>query len=468
MTYYLYKPLKNQIGSAFTDNLDFTIEKENIVYDDEREPHKIPMYKTMMQLYYSIIVKVVAAEDNLINKDKNKIVETDDNQIIETTIPKDKKIRRICNNLIFIDVPRIKLLYFPKSLKYSCFTESCKYNIQIFKNGKLLILCFNTGGRDITYPKLINDDSKFIEWLQLLCDIIRDNNCTQLLLCGHSNGMSSATIITFFLLCLKNKIFYEKYNKIIENELFTKLYELNLNLILQTIDIYLVGSAGFPVIFSNKDEFKLFYDELEGRYLHIGLTEPLTIEKLYDNFELHIMISRINSSINIINRLNIDLITRINEYINYINQRNIRYDTKIDEFSKNIDHFIYLLQRIILCINTEYMISFIHHKEYDTLYNNCMIFLNFIYKIKNFDSKYYNIDGYMAPYYDYKNNIIFNNYKFALYQYDYSTNNICYIKMINDKIDNMNYNDMYSTRIHGLLFYRDSLWSYLFNTLDRK
>ena len=189
-----YLQLQKQFGGRFDNSPDFSIETEKICFEDVRAPHTIPMYNTMMQLFFSIAPKVAKAQDKFINMAKELIKPDDKPTQIETTVIKDTDFKiKICNQDVNYTKPRIRLLYFPSSIIIPCFFTGCFHYVQIFQNAKVLILCFNVGERIIDFENPISKP-QFICWLNNLKNIIQESGCEQMLFCGHSNGMSASTI----------------------------------------------------------------------------------------------------------------------------------------------------------------------------------------------------------------------------------------------------------------------------------
>ena len=113
----------------------------------------------------------------------------------------------LCGEMVTITAQYKDLIYFPNSLNITCFTPGCKTtnnSVHTFQIGLELIICFNVGS--IKYNSdLVNTPIMFQTWLDQLLKILNTNTINRILLCGHSNGMSSATIVAFMLLYVKNR-----------------------------------------------------------------------------------------------------------------------------------------------------------------------------------------------------------------------------------------------------------------------
>ena len=90
---------------------------------------------------------------------------------------------------------------------------------------------------------------------------------------GHSRGFVMNTIISFVMICysnitnynyFKNRNYFEGNIEILYNFVRTRTLTIN-----NTESINVCGTGGFPVLFKNIDDFKIYYDAIDGRYLHI-------------------------------------------------------------------------------------------------------------------------------------------------------------------------------------------------------
>jgi hypothetical protein len=247
-------------------------------------PHQVPIFKELMRIYLGIMPKIIVASEG----QKNGTITHGQDKKITTTY------KKFYNEDIKIYIEPIKLDYIDSNT-YFCFTPGCntaKQGIHIFKLNKRLVIAFSTG-RTSNDDSLIIENQKqnFYKWIQYIINIIGVHSIDNILLCGHSNGMSSATIITFLLLYLQellkfnnnqtNKIdkFKNMFNKYFSEyaeqlDIFNNLSHIatqnNKSNIINT-QLYLVGTAGFPVIFDALNQYNFFYNLLNKTYLHIGL-----------------------------------------------------------------------------------------------------------------------------------------------------------------------------------------------------
>jgi hypothetical protein len=260
-------------------------------YGSCRPPRRINMYYDMVSIYFGVINKAL------------KYCSLDPSRIeVSSSLATSKYQKEILSDQSMSakpDIsapPRQNLQYLKdQSMVSNCFIFGCEKTIQFFQSNQTLVICFNTGS--IHYPNgdlvYIQNMAKFILFLEnLKQELIVIKGTTReipinIVLCGHSNGMASATIISMALLYLQildetilqqfHTIFM-KYiqdnSKLLEsddNKLFDVLKLLKpewSSSILNNCNLYVVGSGGFPVIFFKEEQFRLYYNLLRGRYLH--------------------------------------------------------------------------------------------------------------------------------------------------------------------------------------------------------
>jgi hypothetical protein len=287
-----YFNLKNQKGG------NIVLPNSNIDYNDSRPPHEISMYKNMFEIYLGLAPKLLQPnlklDDDRTNNDFSTITTSgpDKDYIINNDNNKFKI--NICGYEKEIILIRKDILFYKKSKEYECFTIGCTNKTYLLKLDNIIILFFPLGY--VSSPLIITEEKhieNFINWLNNIKPFIEENK--QLLLCGHSNGMSSAVKISFIFLFLANKIDLTKeiFQHIFCNN--KKLFD-QLELIksqwtfLQNIDIYVTGTGGFPVLFYESNQFEEYYNLMSGKYLHIvsGFGNDY-IELLYkeNNYELY-------------------------------------------------------------------------------------------------------------------------------------------------------------------------------------
>ena len=260
--------------------IDSTI---SIPYEDTTPPHEIQMYRDMVTIYFGVIKKTMAVFSGDFDKSKMSNVKF---SVYGTVRPRSPRVSRT--------MPTIN---YDNSFigKLACFITGCIHGIHFFvSNNNKLIITFG-GGK--TYSKYyrtfknIKDLQNLIHFLDHLKQIIETKDIDEILLCGHSNGMSSATITSFILLYLKLNgeefvqfctlfnIYIQNNSKVIEpiddptkDQLFDYLNRVKSDwvVITQNIKIFVVGTGGIPVIFFTEEQFSTYYNLLNGRYLHLA------------------------------------------------------------------------------------------------------------------------------------------------------------------------------------------------------
>lgn len=314
---YLDKILNKTTDIIQQIKIPLSIEETDDVkkIDEIKPPHKEPIFKKLMKIYLAIMSKVIKTEGSKI-KDENFTVG-------------NKTVNYISSN------------------KYFCsfMEDTNKRGVHLFSLDNMLIICF--ADNDHYEPNTLIDtfhlprtnqynerlaeqepieNNPFYIWILHIIGVINNENITSILLCGHSDGMRSATTITVLLFYLKlymsnpeqhtdkkstlNKVkdIYAPMGNILYEQVFTaleKIGENNKESKLKSIDLYLVGTGGRPNMLDwlSADFLSKL---LNGKYLHIGLCNKegiidgymgpknkmgeisYTILKIYDNYKYHI------------------------------------------------------------------------------------------------------------------------------------------------------------------------------------
>ena len=260
--------------------IDSTI---SIPYEDPTPPHEIQMYRDMVTIYFGVIKKTMQVFSGYFNRSKMSNVKFSSYDRVSTS-----------GNIVSRTMPTINYDQ-PLDGKLMCFTTGCQYGIHFFiSNNDKLIITFGVGE---TYSKYYNtfkniQDLNYLKtFLNHLKLIIDTKSIVEILLCGHSNGMSSATITSFILLYLKLNgeefvhfctlfnVYIQNNSKVIEevddptkDQLFDHLNRVKSDWVerIQGIKIFVVGTGGIPVIFFTEEQFSTYYNLLNGRYLHLS------------------------------------------------------------------------------------------------------------------------------------------------------------------------------------------------------
>ena len=469
--------------------------------NDNRPPHEVPLYRRMMQLYLGIIPKVIASGGHLRNETGQNIKSTDAITIIRTATQK-KDTWDLCGKTVTITAVYKDLMYFPNSLNITCFTPGCgnnyTNNVHTFQIGTEIIVCFGVGSTDSNMI-IVDMPIMFQKWLDQLLIILNTNRINRILLCGHSNGMSAATIVAFILLYIKDQQIIRLFPEIYEHnkELFNYLDSIRKKwTILKNIELFVVGTAGFPVLFSTQEQFNLFYEMMGGRYLHIVSSHlPYdNLQNLYDMCGFDRKFDRIDTNITIISgfvQFNDDPKTYLSDIYNklihiskiislYPHKVHKGFISEYKEFKIPLDFFKSHIEKIKEPINnifkeilktegqfdelkidpkfTKYYRTYL--SQYKSVLNQLKItfaaIIHYIAKIEDYIKypKQYNIDGYTSQVF-YNN---FNNFKLAIY-----TSNNCFAEMVIGviPIGNYIYKDEDSS-LHQFSSYRDVIYSYFF------
>ena len=159
-----------------------------------------------------------------------------------------------------------------------------------------MFICFGTGERYLDIRSLdhavrLDNEHQYVkrdtvnkglfyEFLKKINSI----NISNIILCGHSNGMNSAIVTAFILQAIRIPDFCEKNHRIIGSWIDDiKSWRAEFNILIDK-KVYVVGTGGTPVLFINQTEFKNFYESLQGAFVHI-LSGILIDGRVYtDNF----------------------------------------------------------------------------------------------------------------------------------------------------------------------------------------
>jgi hypothetical protein len=156
-----------------------------------------------------------------------------------------------------------------------CWVPGCTGNYFIFRvTPTRFLIVFNIGHRRKIF-KLEETKSKWTairNFLQRISEIVQ-MGAEEIILCGHSNGMASATFNAFLLVCLARPDISDYFiNQGIIDPVFLEHYQDFTDWFTGLENKLIVcGTAGFPVLFRLEEQFQVFYQAIGERYLHIGL-----------------------------------------------------------------------------------------------------------------------------------------------------------------------------------------------------
>jgi len=305
----------------------------------------------------------------------------------------DKKQKLLNNTKSFTLINKVPCFFYTSNIPSNHNTDILLCNVSDNKDNYMYI-CFASGitnyyntTKSLLYyisKKVITDNikyqPKFYELIILLSQIkyyLDSNKYKKIILCGHSRGITVATVCAYILLILSsgadiitkypkhhnvkefldklkeyildsnnqeiilnNKLIENKNNKIIYNKLLEEIDELhkfniicndilNLKLIKNKIQnkIYICGTGGYPILWTNIEDFTVFNNFYEYKYLHIISGNKEHNIQSYDNLTYYNKFIYIFSNIENI------------KYINYIPTKIDNLDKGIDNLDKEIEKF---------------------------------------------------------------------------------------------------------------------------------
>ena len=197
------------------------------------------------------------------------------------------------------------IVYFPTGIPVYFFEDYINEYAEIHSNEDNL----NTKLEQIKYTpisKMIGKLDNLVLLINYILSHLQSDEYSKIILSGHSNGMSSATTFAYILNILaiaevEIKTFVnldENYIKNINNFInyFNKKYPdivsaIRLNKSHLQDKLFICGTAGFPNLWTNRNEFDVFNDFYKGKYIHIissftNIKEGQEIT-IYDNISYH-------------------------------------------------------------------------------------------------------------------------------------------------------------------------------------
>jgi hypothetical protein len=292
-----YNLLKNYLGGIVKHDNSILIPEYIVEYDDLISYHQHPMYKKLVRYHLCITSRLIENYNDKENDFKKRL---NDDNLIGSFIKLDRidKSYKSCDNEtpIFEDKYDVGHNFqFIGSLP-SYFLLS-KRKFYILKKNKSLFIWFDVGtqaGYDLFDHLIIND---FFNFLNIHKNILIESK--QIILLGHSAGMTMAVLTAFLFLCLGDKnylfenaeIFKDNPNYPNQNGkgiiLFNKLTSESDYNFLKEKSIFVVGTASRPILFNEK-QFINFYNKLKGRYVNIiiGLDTNYKKEKDFNKYYL--------------------------------------------------------------------------------------------------------------------------------------------------------------------------------------
>ena len=264
-----YFNLKEQIGSAPLENLIIP-NNVKIEYDNIKPPHEIPMYYVMTQIYLGLAPKFVEPRNTPQDLKKNVTTSIHNNNCSQ--LPNNNSYKctfNICDSTREFTITKKDFFL---NTYHDCFIKGCGDNMTLLEHENLLVI-FSPVGVVVKNDSFLKDEEEStINLLFKLIDYIKERGKKQILLCGHSNGFTSSVKLSYILLILSGKI--RNFTNVVG---FTGRFARRLSVYrsnnfqsyFKNIDIFVVGTGGFPVLFSSEVGFKEYYELMNGRYLHL-------------------------------------------------------------------------------------------------------------------------------------------------------------------------------------------------------
>jgi hypothetical protein len=267
---FLFNLKRTPVKYDYEHNDSNLITTQTIDFNDITPFHGIEMYRDLIKYYIGIFTRINA---NSANDNFEKIIP------FKCSFPKYNELElnisankyKICNtnikkiNVLDQETIIFEHLFISNNRAISHYLSSSQYPIHVIKKNKTIFICFDVGFRDYEPLSSINFGNFLDTFDEILPELKLAN---QIVLCGHSNGMASATITAFLLLYLSDDD-YMINNQISGEELKILDKDRDNYKFLKDKSIFVVGTGGFPVLFDTSEKFKLFYNKLNGRYLHI-------------------------------------------------------------------------------------------------------------------------------------------------------------------------------------------------------
>ena len=174
--------------------------------------------------------------------------------------------------------------FHPESIDLKCFFFKCnkipnrKGIICIYSINDTLLIGFNVinDGTCEVVPEL--DIDKFIHFINILNSLLLDN-INNIILFGHSYGMSQAIVTAYILLIITGRLKSFNTNNFNQAIISLNIDKKILDKIRRLI-IKVIGSGGAPILFTKEEEFIQFYKALNKHYIHF-------VSKLNDTYDNH-------------------------------------------------------------------------------------------------------------------------------------------------------------------------------------
>lgn len=230
-------------------------------------PHLIEFYQNIMCVYLGIMGEVI----HNIDENPRTIL-----KYAQTSAGKSRLSQSFYGQHTRVNPPK-SFTYELIDVSDECWTPGCSGTYFIFRVSPTeYAVVFNVGHRErianteLTEPYV----EYFIKFVGKFLGLIA-SGAERVLFCGHSNGMVSATLTSFMLMCLSDATFASEFadSGIMTHSLYANVYQqYDPSLFFGITDSLCVcGTGAYPILFSEPEMFNYYFQTLNGRYLHVGL-----------------------------------------------------------------------------------------------------------------------------------------------------------------------------------------------------
>lgn len=241
---------------------------ENLIeLNYNQPPHKIDFYQNMMCVYLGIMGEVI----HHIDEPSKTIL-----KYAQTSAGKSRLSESFYGQTTRA-IPPKSFTYELVDVSEECWTPGCDGTYFIFKVSPTeYTIVFNIGHRErVSTTELSKHQTEyFIKFIGKFLGLLL-SGAERIVFCGHSNGMVSATLTTFMLMCLSDATFASVFadSGIMTHSLYEDVYQqYDPSLFFGIIDSLCVcGTGAYPILFSEPEMFNYYFQTLNGRYLHVGL-----------------------------------------------------------------------------------------------------------------------------------------------------------------------------------------------------
>lgn len=240
-------------------------EPENLIELNQMyPPHMIEFYQNIMCAYLGIMGEVI----HHIDDPRETVL-----KYAQTPVGKSRLSRSFYGS----KSESKSFSYDLMDISYECWTPGCEGNYFIFRVSPVeYVVVFNIGYRKrIDTMEVSQQDMTYlIKFIGKILGLLF-SGAKRILLCGHSNGMVSATLTSVLLMCLADPTFASEFadRDILSYSLYQNVFQqYDPTLFVGIVDhLCVCGTGAFPLLFDDLQLFDYYFQTLKGRYLHVGL-----------------------------------------------------------------------------------------------------------------------------------------------------------------------------------------------------